>query len=353
METRKAAPPPPAKKTTNKISWEPFQLPGINVPLKRVAGPRRDGVPPIDPNYYFREDLVRELQWAVWPHDGGDWSPMLLVGPKGSGKTSLPTQVAAHCNIVVHRTNLNVGTTVRHLKGRVGAEEGSTVFIPGIATMAMEEGSWLVLDEISGATPPVALCLFPILEPRGEVLLEDAQPPRYVRRHEDFRIFATDNTIGAEQEDSRFAYAGTNPEVNEALLDRFGALVQVGYLSPKQEHTTIMKIVGCGPEMEETLEGMCRVAQMIRESPSISTAFSMRMLIEWSRRVVAGTVEHTGKVSPYASVNDNHVLQTAGPAFLDKLRSRVERAAFESIIRELFDIRDTEDDKSMPKSSRS
>ena len=300
-----------------------------------MSGPTRDGVPAIDPHYVFRADHVRELAWAVWPHDGGAPTPSLLAGPKGCGKTSLVMQVAAHCNIPVHRVNLNVGTTTRHLKGRVGAENGSTVFVSGIMTMAMEQGTWLLLDEISGATPPVSLCLFPTLEfdPPGEVILEDAQPPRYVDRHADFRLFATDNTIGAEQEDNRFNYGGTNPEVNEALLDRFGSFIQVDYLGQEDEFKAVeSKVKGIDADV---LEGMIRTAKNVRDSAEIGSGFSTRMVMDWARRYNAGVAQMNGKHTPHEY---QAVLDLAYPAFLNKMRSKIERDAIVEVIRRMYRI---------------
>ena len=345
------APPPPAPKSKKSVAkrrkpaarkasrtWEPYRIPGVNVRLYRIAGPRREGVPVIDPDYVFREDMVREVAWAAWPHDGSLSSPSLVVGPKGSGKTSLIRQIAAHCNIRVHRVNLNVGTTVRHLKGRIGASDGSTIFVPGVATMAMEYGDWLLLDEVSGATPPVSLSLFPILEPDGEVYLEEAQPARYAVRHDDFRIFATDNTIGAAQEESRFSYGGTNPEMNEALLDRFDSCVQVGYMGVHDEHKAIMsKVPSIDPE---DLEGMVRVAQKIRTGTDHGISFSFRMLVAWARRVSAGYIDADGNAIVLPDERyDSFILEAAYPAFLRKMRSKIDRDAVVEVIRRLFDIK--------------
>ena len=353
--TRKTPPPPPKKSTAatraatraaarrRKVKspeWVVHVLECVDdkgkltkVRVKRWTGPRHPLVPEIDPHYVFRTELARELAWAIWPHDDGAPTTMLLTGDKGAGKTSLVVQMAAHCNIGVQRINLNVGTTTRHLKGRVGAQDGSTKFIPGVATMAMEQGLWLLLDEMSGATPPVALALFPILEPEGAVMLEDAQPPRYVERHQDFRAFATDNTIGADQEESRFNYSGTNPEVNEALLDRIGSTMHVPYMSRELEFEMIRARI---PSMDDdVLEGIIRIAGNIRESQQIGTSFSTRNTIEWSRRYAAGKIDASGKVTDREYTE---VLDIAYPAFLNKMRSRMERDAVVEVIRRIFKL---------------
>ena len=190
------------KRRTNGVQkprstkWTPFQIDDHDVRCMRKEGKAHPLVPKINP-YLFRDAELRELAWAIWPHDGAYSSPVLLVGPKGCGKTSMIKQLAARCNQGVYRTNLSIGTTVKHLVGHRGAKDGSTVFYSGIITKAMEEGLWVILDEVSGATPHVALTLFPVMEPDGEVYLSEAEPARYVNRHPDFRIFMTDNVLGA------------------------------------------------------------------------------------------------------------------------------------------------------------
>lgn len=340
------------------FNWEPAVVDGIDCRLWRRVYPLATaedvkksggqwekgdemlpgGIPDVDPSYVLRAELVREIAYAVWPHDQGDPEPMVLSGAAGTGKTTLVEQIAARLRIPVYRVNLNVGTTVRHLKGRVGAVAGQgTVFVPGIATMAMEHHAWLLLDEISGVTPPVALALFPILEAKGRVLLEDAQPPRYIRRSEHFRVFGTDNTLGAHMETTRFSYAGTNPDMNAALLDRFtGGVVPVGYLSPAAEFKAIKaKVPGID---SETLEGMIIVANNIRESREITAGFSTRMLISWARRFQNGYVGSDGEQQTPTYDDDTWVLETATRAFLNKQKTMVEKDAMAEVIRRTFVI---------------
>ncbi len=335
----KVPPPAPSKtrprtKRPAVIETVPHQIQGLDIYLERRTGAAGPNVPKIDPAYVFRPDLVEEISYSAFPPEGARPLPSLFVGPKGCGKTSLILQVAARLNIPVYRINLNVGTTTRHLKGHRGALPGRTVHYEGIAIRAMEEGAWLVLDELSGATPPVALALFPLLEHDGEVLLEDAEPPRYARRHPAFRVFATDNTIGAGAEESRFSYSGTNPDVNEALLDRFGGVVEVGYLDPASEHKAVKAIV---PEIPDiVLEGMIRAFGGLRKS-SIDFGFSTRMVVSWAQRLVFSGRRASGAL---IDVQDPKALYRVVPsariAFLNSMRSSLDRDAAQEVLLRFF-----------------
>ena len=56
----------------------------------------RSAIPPIDPNYQFRKELVRDIRYW-WLTGEGD--VLLLWGPTGSGKTSVFEQWCAHLGI--------------------------------------------------------------------------------------------------------------------------------------------------------------------------------------------------------------------------------------------------------------
>lgn len=343
--TKKLPPRKAIKKeieTGEEYSWVPDQIENHDVRIWRYDGPRHTPEGDNDPSqgsvpermpYMFIPEHLREVAWAVWPHDGTRPTPCLLVGPKGCGKTSLVTQLAARANQRLYRINLNVGTSVRHLKGHRGAAHGGTVFYSGVVTRAMEEGAWLLLDEISGASPHVALSLFPILEPDGEVWLEDAEPPRYVKRHPDFRLFATDNVIGSSQEDNRFQYSGTNPDQNEALLDRFHSTIECGYPDVKEEHRIVrLALPHLQDKHDDFIQFVIRIVDKIRKDQN-APGFSIRMTIEWCRRITAGHMDATGKRLP---LNPDQILEAANYAFLNKLRSKADRLVVEEVIRRVL-----------------
>ena len=116
----------------------------------------------------------------------------------------------------VVRVNFHIGVTEQHLIGKTLAKDGETYFSYGIVPTLMQNGGWLILDELDYAQPEHNAVLQPILE--GQPLFIPQAGNVTIHPHPNFRIFATANTKGRGDESQ--AYAGTNYQ-NASLLDRF------------------------------------------------------------------------------------------------------------------------------------
>lgn len=66
-------------------------------------------------------------------------------------------------------------------------------WVDGALTKAVETGSWVLLDSANLCNPTVLDRLNPLLEPSGELLLNECGAvggkPRIIRPHADFRLF--------------------------------------------------------------------------------------------------------------------------------------------------------------------
>lgn len=69
----------------------------------------------------------------------------------------------------------------------------SFAFIPGSLVKCIENGDWLLLDEINLASAETLECLNLILEPEGSIVLLERGDTKPIRRHPDFRIFSCMN----------------------------------------------------------------------------------------------------------------------------------------------------------------
>jgi cobaltochelatase CobS len=156
---------------------------------------------------------------------------VLLTGGTGVGKTTHILQMAARIKQPVLRINFNGETRMSDLIGKVSVIGGATVWGDGVLPYSMRHGYWLLLDELDFADPAVLSLLHPVLEENGQLVLKE-NGGEIIKRHPDFRIFATANSIGAMQ-DRAGAYGGTN-QMNEAFLDRWQVIL-VDNLPEKEE----------------------------------------------------------------------------------------------------------------------
>lgn len=85
---------------------------------------------------------------------------------------------------------LNLVRLSSQLKHTIGI---SFTYINGPLIQSIENGDWVLLDEINLASTETLECLSTILEPNGSITLLEKGDFKPVRRHPDFRIFACMN----------------------------------------------------------------------------------------------------------------------------------------------------------------
>lgn len=271
---------------------ETFGFPSFGK-VKEVSGRKAKtaGVPEIDPDYSFRKSLLGVVLFSI--ENGNE--PILLIGPTGSGKTSVFEQVCARLNKPVTRVNLDGDVTRSDFVGQwVLNGENSMSFNYGPLPTAMKEGRVLIIDEIDAGAPPVTMVLQAVLEGKPLTLLETGET---IYPHKDFRICATANTNG--QGDDSGMYFGTQPQ-NYAMLDRFKLVDKVDYPSVKEEETILLKKLG----MDDTdgIRGkLIEVANIIRKAHKkgeCACTMSTRNLVNIAQKMVAfGSIEVAYKVS--------------------------------------------------------
>lgn len=240
-------------------------------------------VPALETNFSPSEPVLEALALAV---EGGD--NVLFVGPTGCGKTSTARHLAAMMNQPVVRVNFNGDFRAADLIGEkvieVDPATGQSVVCwrDGVLPKAMEEGYWLIADELDAAPPAVLFVLQSVLE-EGGVLTLAGDGGRVVRRHPNFRFIATANTLG--RGDDTGLYTGTHV-LNEAFLDRFGTVLEVTYLAAAQEAEVLVRRTRIDAS---TAKQMVEVATMVRKaaaSEECSCTFSTRRLLRWAERTV-------------------------------------------------------------------
>lgn len=136
--------------------------------------------------------------------------PVYLVGPAGTGKSTIGEQVAESLGLAFYAMSLSAQTTSSDLRGFVDAN-GNYREAP--LYKAYKTGGVLVLDEVDNGNPNVLSVLNTALS-NGFMLFPNGE---MVRKHDDFVAIATANTFG---NGATAEYVGRNP-LDKAFLNRF------------------------------------------------------------------------------------------------------------------------------------
>ncbi|MCL8061204.1 AAA family ATPase [Pseudomonas aeruginosa] len=157
--------------------------------------------------YFFREMLVKPfMSWLYAPF--GD--SCMLLGPTGSGKSSLVEQVTAHLNWPCITVSAHSRMEMPELTGYnlpvtdPVSGDLNTKFVDGPLTQAMRNGFVFVLDEYDTLDPAVTVGLHAVMEGRPLVIAENNG--EVVKPHANFRFVACGNTAG--QGDASGVHAG-------------------------------------------------------------------------------------------------------------------------------------------------
>jgi cobaltochelatase CobS len=132
-----------------------------------------------------------------------------LVGPAGSGKSTVAEQVAGGLGLDCYPMSVGPADSRSIMFGYMDANGG---YVRTAMRDAYEHGGVLLIDEIDNGHPSVITALNQVLA-AGRV----AFPDGIVERHETFRVIATANTVGTGKTRQ---YVGRNA-LDGATLDRF------------------------------------------------------------------------------------------------------------------------------------
>jgi len=202
---------------------------------------------------------------------------VLLQGPTGSGKTSLVRKYCAAHNKPYKRVSLNGGITVEDLVGHYVLKHGESPWIDGILTRAVREGWVLAVDEINAASPEVLFVLNSLLDDE-RILILSAKDGEVIKPHADFRLIATMNP-------SEQGYAGTN-EMNEALLDRFQTIMEIGYNTRVEQK--ILKQMGIDTEKTSAIMEFTKKIREAYARSELFTPWSTRSVINFAEALLQG-----------------------------------------------------------------
>ena len=183
-------------------------------------------------------------------------TPILVCGPRGSGKSALVRELAQICcksrssqdarigvsDIAHHLLELHMDddTDSKTLLGTMVASDipGKFEWKPGPLTLAVQHGRWVLMEDVDKAPAEILAALKPLLEER---LLPYTATRKRMKAHPNFRFFGTYSTIMRESgKESPHRYQRRIHGPNRLLLSGLWRQVHVDPL-PYQELSDIVR----------------------------------------------------------------------------------------------------------------
>lgn len=224
-----------------------------------VASKQEQFIPKADSNYIFKRDVtfLKVFNYI----NGNKRRPMFIGGSSGIGKTSLPLQICARLGIPAIVVSCGSETTFEDLFGFRDLEGGSTTFVAGPVTYAMENDCVIVLDEADQLPPELSVKMNGFTQPDFDgvhrILLE-TDGMRVVESTPGFRLFATGNSNGTG--DEHMLYSGVKSQ-SVAVRSRYD-YVDMPYPSVDTE---VKVLTGMFPHVDKSIiDCLVRAANMVR-----------------------------------------------------------------------------------------
>ena len=198
---------------------------------------------------------------------------VLIVGPKGTGKTSLVREYAIQKSKELESINFSLRTRESHLVGTKSLVDGNIGFDEGILVKSMKEGNILYLDEINAAEADVLLRLDEALDDRRQVILKESDG-QIIKAKDSWFVIATINPL---------THVGTK-ELPPQLLSRFPVRIRLDYPPEDVEYQIIKKHVK-NPNESEVLRGI-KLANILRQAASVEELYyspSLRETIAFAK----------------------------------------------------------------------
>ena len=238
-------------------------------------------VPELDDSYLFDEVTTKAILAGFCYN-----RRVMIQGYHGTGKSTHIEQVAARLNWPCVRVNLDSHISRLDLVGKdaIVLKDGKQVteFREGVLPWALQNPVAIVFDEYDAGRADVMFVIQRVLEVSGKLTLLDNN--RVINPHQNFRLFATANTVGLG--DTTGLYHGTQ-QINQGQMDRWSIVSTLNYLSSDAEEKIIISKVPNfnTKDKREIIKSMVSIAELTRNgfiSGDLSTVMSPRTVITWA-----------------------------------------------------------------------
>ena len=231
---------------------------------------------------------------------------VLVIGPKGTGKTTLVRRFAESIGVGLESINFSLRTRESHLVGTKTLDNGTVGFAEGLLVRSMRNGGMLYLDELNAAEADVLIRLDESLDDRRQLVLKESSGET-VRAQNGWFVVGTINPL---------SHSGTK-ELPPQLLSRFPVRIRLEY-PPEDMECDIVARHTTGKHQDVVLQGV-RLANTLRQaaaveelfySPSIRETIAFGVLLDsgadaaQAAKMVFGNVYAQWGEMEYQKVND-------------------------------------------------
>lgn len=203
---------------------------------------------------------------------------VLVIGPKGTGKTTLVREFAQRKSINLDSINFSLRTRESHLVGSKTLQNGTVGFNEGLLVKSMKEGSMLYFDEINAAEADVLLRLDEALDDRRQIVLKESTGET-VKAKEGWFVIATINPL---------THVGTK-ELPPQLISRFPVRIRLEY-PPEDIELKIVKQYCTGSHDDQVKQGI-KLANTLRQAAAVEELYyspSLRETIAYAKLLDSG-----------------------------------------------------------------
>ncbi len=221
---------------------------------------------------------------------------VLIIGPKGTGKTTLVRKYASQMKKELYSVNFSLRTRESHLIGTKTLEKGEVNFVEGMLVRSMRDGNMLYLDELNAAEPDVLLRLDEALDDRRQLVLKEAEG-QIVNAAADWFVIATINPL---------SHVGTK-ELPPQLLSRFPVRLKLEYPPDDIELQIISQHTSIESSKLDEVKRSIKLANSLREAAALEELYyspSLRETIAFAKLIGNGIGSRQAAEIVYANVYD-------------------------------------------------
>lgn len=221
---------------------------------------------------------------------------VLIIGPKGTGKTTLVRKFASHIKEDLDSVNFSLRTRESHLVGSRTLDKGEISFVEGVLVKSMRSGTILYLDELNAAEADVLLRLDEALDDRRQLVLKEAEG-QVVRASDGWFVIATINPL---------SHVGTK-ELPPQLLSRFPVRMRLEYPPEEVELEIVRRHVAFDESKVKDIKHAIQLAKNLREAAAVEELYyspSLRETIAFAKMINTGLSGRRTAEVVYANAYD-------------------------------------------------